>query len=301
MARHYRKWPARQGIDCYRLFDRDTRGVPLAVDRYGDCLLIAVYEKASAPFAPRREQWIEHLTQSAGAGAGRRAGKRVRQTASAADRGRSIRAARKRAPRMRRQRGRFEVRGQPFRLPRHRPLPRSPSHAVRGARRSAGKAVSQPLRLHRRVHGVRRGGGAASTTTVDLSKTYLLWAQRNLRLNEIRGPQHRLVRHEARQVPRRPSAGRALRSGGRRSAYVLAQQAPRARLGHPARPRRTAQPAIKVDGARRHDLLLDEFPPLSPGGGSPARRRDPRDHAANHPPDFRHRRIHRCWRMQVRP
>lgn len=37
------------------------------------------------------------------------------------------------------------------------------------------------------------GGGAASTTSVDLSRTYLDWAHRNLGLNEIRGPRHELI------------------------------------------------------------------------------------------------------------
>ncbi len=36
-------------------------------------------------------------------------------------------------------------------------------------------------------------GGAASTTTVDLSATYLEWARRNLALNGIAGPQHDFV------------------------------------------------------------------------------------------------------------
>jgi 23S rRNA (guanine2445-N2)-methyltransferase / 23S rRNA (guanine2069-N7)-methyltransferase len=36
-------------------------------------------------------------------------------------------------------------------------------------------------------------GGAASTTSVDMSRTYLDWAQRNFDLNGIRGPQHQLV------------------------------------------------------------------------------------------------------------
>ncbi|WP_295389587.1 bifunctional 23S rRNA (guanine(2069)-N(7))-methyltransferase RlmK/23S rRNA (guanine(2445)-N(2))-methyltransferase RlmL [uncultured Thiodictyon sp.] len=36
-------------------------------------------------------------------------------------------------------------------------------------------------------------GGAAATTTVDLSRTYLDWARRNLELNGIRGPAHELI------------------------------------------------------------------------------------------------------------
>ncbi len=37
------------------------------------------------------------------------------------------------------------------------------------------------------------GGGAASSTTVDMSRTYLDWAKRNLSLNGLAGPQHGFV------------------------------------------------------------------------------------------------------------
>ncbi|MDP1323809.1 class I SAM-dependent methyltransferase, partial [Klebsiella pneumoniae] len=36
-------------------------------------------------------------------------------------------------------------------------------------------------------------GGARSTTTVDISRTYLEWAERNLRLNGLTGRAHRLM------------------------------------------------------------------------------------------------------------
>ncbi|SFD12974.1 bifunctional 23S rRNA (guanine(2069)-N(7))-methyltransferase RlmK/23S rRNA (guanine(2445)-N(2))-methyltransferase RlmL [Pragia fontium] len=36
-------------------------------------------------------------------------------------------------------------------------------------------------------------GGARSTTTVDMSRTYLEWAERNLRANDLTGRQHRLI------------------------------------------------------------------------------------------------------------
>lgn len=42
-------------------------------------------------------------------------------------------------------------------------------------------------------------GGALSTTTVDLSPTYCAWARRNLELNGLRGPQHRVVEAECRE------------------------------------------------------------------------------------------------------
>jgi len=42
-------------------------------------------------------------------------------------------------------------------------------------------------------------GGAASTTTVDLSRTYLDWAERNLSLNGINSRQHELIQADCRE------------------------------------------------------------------------------------------------------
>ena len=36
-------------------------------------------------------------------------------------------------------------------------------------------------------------GGARSTTTIDMSRTYLEWAERNMRLNGLSGRQHRMM------------------------------------------------------------------------------------------------------------
>jgi 23S rRNA (guanine2445-N2)-methyltransferase / 23S rRNA (guanine2069-N7)-methyltransferase len=44
------------------------------------------------------------------------------------------------------------------------------------------------------VHAV--GGGASSSTTVDMSRTYLEWAKRNLALNDLAGPQHGFVQED---------------------------------------------------------------------------------------------------------
>jgi 23S rRNA (guanine2445-N2)-methyltransferase / 23S rRNA (guanine2069-N7)-methyltransferase len=42
-------------------------------------------------------------------------------------------------------------------------------------------------------------GGARTTTSVDLSNTYLEWARRNLELNGLEGPQHRFVQADVRR------------------------------------------------------------------------------------------------------
>ena len=43
------------------------------------------------------------------------------------------------------------------------------------------------------------GGGAKSTTTVDMSRTYIEWAQRNLALNGFDGPEHTFVQEDCLQ------------------------------------------------------------------------------------------------------
>ncbi len=49
------------------------------------------------------------------------------------------------------------------------------------------------LRLHRQRQRSCRPWRARSTTTVDMSRTYLEWAERNLRLNGLTGRAHRLM------------------------------------------------------------------------------------------------------------
>ena len=53
-------------------------------------------------------------------------------------------------------------------------------------------------------------GGASGTTTVDMSRTYLEWAQRNLARNELNGDAHRFVQADCRKWLEE-SAGRAAR------------------------------------------------------------------------------------------
>ncbi|MCG6965936.1 MAG: class I SAM-dependent methyltransferase [Chromatiaceae bacterium] len=43
--RHLAKWARREGIEAYRLYDRDMPEFPLAIDRYADWLHVQVFEK----------------------------------------------------------------------------------------------------------------------------------------------------------------------------------------------------------------------------------------------------------------
>ena len=145
-------------------------------------------------------------------------------------------------------------------------------------------------------------GGASSTTTVDLSKTYLDWAQRNLGLNGYTGTEHEFVQadvgqwlHDQRIKPRRR--------------YGLIWLDPPT-FSNSKRMERS------FDVQREHPTLIrDAITLLEPGGlllFSNNFRRFKLDRTAltdlaiddisseTLPPDFERRsRYHNCWRIMV--
>ncbi|AGA89552.1 putative N6-adenine-specific DNA methylase [Thioflavicoccus mobilis 8321] len=144
-------------------------------------------------------------------------------------------------------------------------------------------------------------GGALSTTTVDLSNTYLEWAGRNLALNGFRGPQHRLIQTDCLQwlAAREPPLG-----------YDLIFLDPPS-FSTSKRMQET------LDVQRDHVALIrTTLARLAPGGiliFSTNRRRFRFDAealadlhcaditAATLPRDFtRNPRIHQCWRIERR-
>jgi 23S rRNA (guanine2445-N2)-methyltransferase / 23S rRNA (guanine2069-N7)-methyltransferase len=146
------------------------------------------------------------------------------------------------------------------------------------------------------VHAAR--GGASATTTVDMSQTYLDWAGRNLALNGIKGPAHRLVRADARvwldEAPRSafdlvfldpPTFSRSARMEGTfdvlRDHVPLIESALRALAPGGTLLFSTNHQRFKLDTAALAGLEIEDLS------------------AATLPKDFaRHPRIHRCWRIQ---
>jgi 23S rRNA (cytosine1962-C5)-methyltransferase len=143
-------------------------------------------------------------------------------------------------------------------------------------------------------------GGARSTTTVDLSNTYLDWAADNLALNGFRGAQHQLVRADA--APWIEEAGA---QGERFDLIVLdppsfsaSKMARRFDVQKDHVRLLTATLALLSDGgtlyfstnfqgfqldtARLTGTTIEE---LTPG---------------SIPEDFHFKEVHRCWRLQPR-
>ncbi|HXG28437.1 MAG TPA: bifunctional 23S rRNA (guanine(2069)-N(7))-methyltransferase RlmK/23S rRNA (guanine(2445)-N(2))-methyltransferase RlmL [Nevskiales bacterium] len=194
------RWAEREDIQCYRLYDADLPEYAVAVDVYGDWLHVQEYAPPAAIAPAKAARRLEHvmtlLPEVLGIPPERIALKvRARQKGTA--------QYRKQADT-----GRFlAVREGPARLwvnltdyldsglfLDHRPV----RTWLRG--QAAGKRFLNLFcyTAAATVHAAL--GGAAATTSVDLSRTYLDWAARNLELNGLQpGPRHRLIQADCRQ------------------------------------------------------------------------------------------------------
>ncbi len=191
--RHLSRYAARMRTDCYRVYDADLPEYALAVDRYGDW---AVVQEYAAPKEIAPEKARERLTAALA----------VLPGALDISSTRIIRKERRRQnpesqyPRLAEQGRILEVVEGDARLRVNlsdyldtglfldtRPL-RALIHELASGRRflnlfayTGAATVCAAL------------GGAVASTSVDLSKTYLEWAARNLRLNGLDETRHQLV------------------------------------------------------------------------------------------------------------
>lgn len=202
--RKLKAWRAREGVDCFRAYDADLPEYAAAVD---------VYTEAVAP-----ERVFLHVQEYAApadipeADTRRRLGELVRAAADVFDVPRERIAIKTRSRGKGGSKyGRFDQRGEFVTVREgrallrvnlfdyldtglfldHRPL------RLRLAAEAAGKRVLNLFAYTGAASVQAAVGGAASTTSVDLSATYLQWAGQNLALNGCTGPSHRLVQADA--------------------------------------------------------------------------------------------------------
>lgn len=207
--RRLKKWREREGVTCYRLYDADLPEYAAAIDVYHG---VAEETPEAAP-----ETWLhiqEYLAPAAIPEATTR--QRLADLVHAAMA--VFELPRDRIALKTRQRGRggskyerLDHRGEFLRVREadavlrvnlfdyldtglfldHRPLRR------RLRQQAQGLSVLN-LFCYTATVSVQAGlGGAASTTSVDLSPTYLEWAAKNLALNGLTGESHRLVQADA--------------------------------------------------------------------------------------------------------
>ena len=206
-ARRREKWARKAGVTCYRLYDRDIPEVSLVIDRYEDRLHIAEWARPGAPEGDEYEPWIGALASAAAQALDlpadavflkRRERQRgTRQYGRVAD-----------------QSARFQVSEGGLRfwvnLSDYVDTGLFLDHRLTRARvrsEAEGRHFLNLFAYTGTFSVYAADGGAKSTTTVDLSKTYLGWARDNLRLNGVpEGPQHHLVRADVLELLRDAAA-----------------------------------------------------------------------------------------------
>jgi 23S rRNA (cytosine1962-C5)-methyltransferase len=207
MARHFDKWARRAGIHCYRIYDGDLAGFPFSIERYEDQVSIAEYRSHRAVEEEDYRRWRSHCRQIAG---------------EVLDLPPQHIHYKQRAP----QKGsaqyekqgnsghELEVRegGLRFMVNLHDYLDTGLflDHRITRALVRQDAADRRVLNLFAYTGSFSvyaAAGGARSTLSLDLSNTYLDWAQRNMSLNGFGDEAHRFERADVLQWLREKPRG----------------------------------------------------------------------------------------------
>lgn len=188
------KWAKREGIECFRLYDADLPEYAVAVDLYGGWAHVQEYAPPARVDPKKAEERLNDVMAvlPGALGIGKdRAVLKVRRRQKGAGQYEKL-ADRKQFIEVGEGPCRFLVNLTDY-LDTGLFLDHRPTRAMIG-NLAGGKRF---LNLFcytgtATVHAAR--GGAARTTSVDMSAAYLDWARRNLELNGIRGRAHNLVR-----------------------------------------------------------------------------------------------------------
>lgn len=297
-ARHWSRWARRQGIECYRIYDRDVPQFPLAIDQYGAHVHLQEFDTGWQQTDAEHDAWVAAVMTIVGETLG-------------------LPADRIHFKRRERQRGTAQYQklrdaGDEFAV------------AEGGLRFivNLDSYLDTGLFLdHRKTRGMVRdmaagrrflnlfaytgsftvyaaAGGAERSESVDLSNTYLDWAGRNLRLNGFDLARHELVRADAFAY-----LDGAARAGKQFDLIVL----------DPPSFSNSKRMRDVLDVQRDHPRLIAGcMRLLSPQGTllfSTNRRQFELDpavsgawacediHQWSVPEDFRSRTMHRCWRL----
>jgi 23S rRNA G2069 N7-methylase RlmK/C1962 C5-methylase RlmI len=203
--KHLGKWARRTGVSCYRLYDNDIPGTPLAVDLYENIVHVAEYEREHGMTVEEHANWlaecIEVISQVLGIHSSlvylkyRQRQKGLRQY---------DRFSRIGAEYIVRENGlKFIINPSDY-----LDVGLFLDHRITRQMVQAEASGKKVLNLFAytgsfSVHAA--AGGASSTLTVDMSNTYLQWADRNLALNGFTGDEHQLLQADVLQWLKQPT------------------------------------------------------------------------------------------------
>jgi len=192
--RHTGKWARRQGITCYRVYDADMPEFPLVIDRYEDYVHAAEYHRPHALDEAGHRLWrsgCRQVMQDVLEVPAEKIFFKERQPQKGTQQYEKI--GEKKREIIAHEGGlQFWVNLSDYLDAGLFLDHRITRQMVR--ERAAGKRVLNLFAYTGSFTVYAAAGGALSTTTIDLSNTYLDWARRNLELNQLQGPSHDFVR-----------------------------------------------------------------------------------------------------------
>lgn len=187
------KWARQEGIECYRVYDADLPDYNVAVDRYGDWVVVQEYAAPKTIEPAKARQRLFDVIAATLSVLELPANRLVLKT-------REKQKGKNQYQKLGEKGDFFEVGEYNARLwvnlTDYLDTGLFLDHRI--ARKMLGQMSKGKDFLNLFAYtgsaSVHAGlGGARSTTTIDMSRTYLEWAERNMRLNGLSGRQHRLM------------------------------------------------------------------------------------------------------------
>ena len=193
-VRHLAKWARKNQLDCYRVYDADLPDYAVAIDVYGDYVHVQEYAPPADIDPLKASERLDEVMQIIPAVLGVKDDKvalKLRQKQRGSNQYESQAALRQR----------FEVRENDLRfwinLTDYLDTGLFLDHRITRqmlAENSRNKAFLNLFAYTGSATVYAAAGGAKTTTTVDMSNTYLGWARDNMQLNNFVGEQHQFFR-----------------------------------------------------------------------------------------------------------
>ncbi|STZ75890.1 class I SAM-dependent methyltransferase [Bergeriella denitrificans] len=298
-TKHLMKWARRNGIEAWRLYDRDIPQFPFAVDVYGDQIHLQEYDTGWLMPPEEYEDWLARVQEAV-----------MFVTGFAPEQIHLKRRARQKGLQQYEKTGRagedFVVgeHGRRFWVNLDKYLDTGLFLDHRNTRKKVGEQAAGKRFLNLFSYTgsftvYAATGGAASSETVDLSNTYLDWAKRNFELNGIDTGRHQIVRADVFQYLQNAAAeGKTFDlivmdppsfSNSKKMLDILDIQRDQAKLIQ------GAMALLDSDGLLYFSNNLRSFT-LDEALSETFDIKDVSKHSV--PEDFRNKKIHQCWEIR---
>lgn len=189
-----RKWAKRENLEAYRLYDRDMPEFPLAIDRYGDALHMQVFER-KRPLEDDQITAIENALREKFALSNEQLASKTRKRQRGLSQYEKL--GEKAAPFL------VQERQHQFEVDLHQYLDTGLFLDHRNTRQMVAEQASGANVLNLFAYTgsftvYAAAAGAKRTVTVDMSRTYQDWSQRNLKHNGLAdAKRHQFVQSDA--------------------------------------------------------------------------------------------------------